>query len=179
MLRAIGEAPVNTLNDSNLTDANMARTLLTETSRQVQLKGWHWNSEDAVPMMADASGFIYLPPNTLRADPSYDYNNAIVVRGQRLYDTARHSFNFNPTSIVFADIVYGLDWDDLPQAARDFIALAASRKFQEDVIGSDSLAAMQAQHEKAAWLALLEDEGEIADFNILTDNYTVYRVLDR
>ena len=45
MLSNIGESPVNTLEDDNVIDATVARTILKSISREVQALGWNFNTD--------------------------------------------------------------------------------------------------------------------------------------
>lgn len=59
MLRAIAEAPVNSITVGNIpADVQIAVDLLADTSRQVQLIGWPWNSERDVLMSLTLAGEV-------------------------------------------------------------------------------------------------------------------------
>ena len=45
MLSGIGESPINSLNELT-SDVSMARNILLETSKELQLEGFSWNTED-------------------------------------------------------------------------------------------------------------------------------------
>ena len=71
-----------------------------------------------------------------------------------------------------------LTFSDVPEVARRYITTKASRIFQERVVGSDTLSAMNRNDEQTALFALREMEGDNGDYNIFDDNSTM-RVLDR
>jgi len=96
MLSTIGEAPINTLEDIGSVDAVMAEQILDSTSREVQGRGWHWNTEKEYLISLDSNGYLWLPPTVLRADDSDGrLGKDVVVRGQRLYDRVNHTYVFD------------------------------------------------------------------------------------
>src|SRR3546814_20980574 len=56
MLMSIGQAPVNTLNATGISDVNIARAELVKVSRRVQARGWNFNTDDAYKLSPDADG---------------------------------------------------------------------------------------------------------------------------
>ena len=178
MLSTIGEAPVNTVEDNGIVDAVIARQILRSTSREVQARGWHFNTERGFLLTPDSEGFITLPPTVLRVDTVEESQDIdVVLRGNRLYDRRNHTFKFNKP--IRVDAVILLPFDDLPEVAREYITIRAARIFQERVVGSDSLSSFSKNDELRALVALQEMEADTADYNILTDNYSVARVLSR
>ena len=184
MLSTIGEAPVNSLS-SGLVDAETAETVLNEVSRDVQSFGWNFNSEPDWVFNPISSGEIKLfssPSPVLRADLAKSvtkYRSAeseYVQRGSYMYDKVKHTFVINKPLTL--DIVVHLDFEQLPEVARRYITIKAARLFQERVVGSDNLSAMNRADEQQALFALKEMESENGDYNIFDDGST-YSVLDR
>lgn len=176
MLSTIGESPVNSLS-SGLVDAEMAETILNSVSREVQGQGWNFNREYELVMGPTLDGEIVIPNNVLRADAtntpdSYD----LVQRGNRMYDKRNHTFKIKRE--VKLDLVVQLQFEELPEVARRYIAVKAARIFQDRVVGSDTLHGFNQQDEAQAYFELKEFESDVEDFNIM-DNYSVYRVIDR
>ena len=178
MLSTIGEAPVNTVEDNGIVDAVIARQILRSTSREVQARGWHFNTEKGFLLTPDSEGFITLPPTVLRVDTVEESQDIdVVLRGNRLYDRRNHTFKFDKP--IRVDAVILLPFDELPEVAREYITIRAARIFQERVVGSDLLSSFSKSDELRALAALQEMEADTADYNILTDNYSVARVLSR
>jgi hypothetical protein len=181
MLSTIGEAPVNSLS-SGLVDAETAETVLNEVSRDVQSFGWNFNTELDVIRGKNGDGEVQLTDNTLRADLASSVNkyrsnkNEYVQRGLYMYDKVQHTYNINKD--LKLDIVYMLDFTLIPEVARRYITIKAARLFQERVVGSDNLSAMNRADEQQALFALKEMESENGDYNIFDDGGT-YSVLDR
>tara|TARA_B100000768_G_scaffold171382_1_gene178641 strand:+ start:715 stop:1320 length:606 start_codon:yes stop_codon:yes gene_type:complete len=181
MLSTIGEAPVNSLT-SGLVDAETAETILNEVSRSVQAHGWNFNSEPDYTVAADTSGNVVLPTEILRADLANSetkYRSSkqeYVQRGNKMYDKIKHSFNIGKA--IKLDVVVLLDFEVCPEVARRYVTVKAARIFQERVVGSDSLSAMNRNDEQEALFALREMEGDNGDYNIF-DDYSTASVLNR
>lgn len=175
-LSSIGETQVSSMEDSGA-DALAASELIDETSRLVQDKGWHWNTE-VFSIAPDNNGFINLPANTSRVDStSVDYYLDVIQRGLRLYNKDDNTYVF--TDPVKVELVQTLAFEELPTSAKIFIAARAAMTFQERVIGSDSLDKTLKDQAKDAWVALVRAENETGDYNMLTDSWSVSRTLNR
>lgn len=176
MLSAIGESPVSSLN-SGLVDAELAISILDATSREVQSKGWHFNREYNFSITPTTTGEIVLPMNCLKVDGiTQNQELDLVQRGRKLYNRRSHSFVVSQS--VAVDMVVLLDFEEIPEAARNYITVRAARIFQNRTVGSDTLNGFEVADEQAALIELLDMEGDTADYSIF-DNSSVYRVLDR
>ena len=176
MLSTIGESPVNAVEDTGNVDVVIARQILQTASREVQARGWHFNTEINYTITPDSAGYLVLPNTVLKVDTVYpDSSKDVVVRGSRLYDREKHTYVF--TDAVKVDMTILLTFDELPEVARNYVTIRASRIFQERVVGSDTLHAFNSQDEARAMVSLMEYEADTADLNILSGNYSVYRIL--
>ena len=176
MLSTIGESPVNAVEDTGNVDVVIARQILQSVSREVQARGWHFNTEINYTITPDSDGYLVLPKTVLKVDTVYpDSSKDVVVRGSRLYDREKHTYVF--TDAVKVDMTILLTFDELPEVARNYVTIRASRIFQERVVGSDTLHAFNSQDEARAMVSLMEYEADTADLNILSGNYSVYRIL--
>ena len=176
MLSTIGESPVNTVEDTGNVDVVIARQILQNVSREVQARGWHFNTEINYTITPDSEGYLVLPNTVLKVDTVYpDSSKDVVVRGSRLYDRENHTYV--STDAVKVDMTILLTFDELPEVARNYVTIRASRIFQERVVGSDTLHAFNSQDEARAMVSLMEYEADTADLNILSGNYSVYRIL--
>lgn len=178
MLAAIGESPVNSLNSTGISIVATAQNRLFMTSKRVQAKGWSWNTDWGMPLTPDSQGNIWLPQTALKTKLTPDFaSQKLVFRNGQLYDPVNQTFTF--TSAVAADVVTLLDFEWLPEMARQFIFISACRKFQQGFVGSDTLSGFEEKDEVTAWAQLLSEELEQQDSNILTDSYDTLSVLDR
>jgi hypothetical protein len=171
-LAAIGESPVNTLSNTGLADVASARAKLLEFSRTVQSTGWAFNTEEQYPLTRASDSTITAPTNALKVSLDRNVTSAqVALRGQKLYDKASHTYIF--TQDLKATVVFFLDWDELPQAARQYIAICASRSFQGNNLSSDTLDRLTEDDEVKALIALKDAEGDDGQYNMFTDSYSV------
>jgi len=180
MLVTIGEQPVSSLDNlAGLQDASIAKQILSNTSRAVQSKGWVFNLDLQVTYTPDANGEINLGSNVLRIDTTSKVRSTtkdIVERGGKLYDRENNTSIF--TDSIKVDRVIVLNFDDLPEAARRYIAARSARVFHDRVVGSGELHNFFREDEQVAWQELLEYESEVGDYTIF-DDYDVYRIIER
>ena len=182
MLTSIGELPVKNEGDlAGLNDASIAAEILDNVSRAVQSRGWIFNTDLDVSMKPDNERKIPIPSDIIRVDTTTrirERDEDIVERGNFLYDRKRNSLYFDEGSTVKVDQIKLLKFTDLPEPARRYITIRASRIFHDRVVGSGDLHRFYQEDEMQAWQTLLEYEGDVADYNIF-DNYDVFRVVDR
>ena len=180
MLTSIGEQPIQNLNDlAGLSDASIAEQILDNVSRAVQSRGWVFNTDIGIKKTPNQYNEIDLDPSELRVDTQSrvrEGDKDYVERGRKLYDRVKNTFKFD--SAVTLNIIKLLTFDDLPEPARRYIAIRSARIFHDRVVGAGELHRFYQEDEFGAYQALLEYEGDVADYNIF-DNYDVYRVVDR
>ena len=182
MLTSIGEQPIQNLDDlAGLTDASIARQILSNVSRAVQSRGWVFNTDLDKVMKPDQYGEILLNDTILRVDTTTrlrDPDNDIIERGRRLYDRQKNTDKFDEGTEIKCNLIIYLNFIDLPEPARRYISIRSARIFHDRVVGSGELHRFYQEDELQAWSTLIEYEGDTADYNIF-DNYDVYRVVDR
>ena len=167
MLGHIGESPVNSISNTNLpVSASTAISVLDEISKEVQTEGWHFNTEEEVKY-TPVNGSITLPNDIIQFDP-VDTSLDIVQRGSTLFDRKNNTTTF--TSDLSVNQTRLLDWDSLPEVARRYITLKASRVFQGRIIGSRELEQLIARDEYIARSNLQEADSRTSDRTIF-DNY--------
>jgi hypothetical protein len=178
LLSTIGESPISSLDEAaSGADAAIALSVLREVSRKVQMIGWHFNQEKNFRMTPSTSGEIFLPANCAQIDASGDQGIDVAERGGRLYNRTDQTYIFKQT--VKVDMTLLLEFEELPLAARTYIVDKSARIFQNRTVGSQLLTAFTAEDEKEAKQVLKKYESQTADYNILTDNVAVSRVLRR
>ena len=182
MLSAIGEAPVNSLDplDGELlpADVSIAVNVLDEVSKETQMLGWNFNREINVSINPTIDNEIILPANAASVDVEAVNSGGVpyVQRGERLYNKKDHTYTI--TSAVKCSIIYLLEWEDIPQAARHYIAIKSGRRLQDRTVGSELHHSFSATDEMQALVALKTSEAEAGDYSIF-DNYDVYKTIDR
>jgi hypothetical protein len=175
MLGHIGEAPVNTISNATALpiSASVAVSVLDETSREVQLQGWHFNTEVDVELTPDASGNINIPSNAVGVD-TVDTTLDVTQRGARLYNRKERTYTFS--SPVKVHVTYLFDWDELNEHARRYITLRASRVFQGRMVGSRELEALIARDEYLARALLEEADYQNSDRTIFDNIDAAQRI---
>jgi len=168
MLASIGQAPVNTLTVTGISDVARATRHLQETTRDVLTVGWSFNTDENFTLSPDDQGDILLPNGVLDLDGSVATQNIDVRRHptrdqMALYDVDGQTFTF--PGEVTVKIIWGFVFNDLPQAARTYIATAAARRFQAQVVSSTVLDRFNAEDEERAFLLLQRRERRTRDTN--------------
>ena len=174
MLGYIGEAPVNSI--SNTTElpvsAANAVSILDETSKEVQSNGWHFNTEREVALIGNAAdGKITLDSDVLQVDHEGTDDIDLVQRGTSLFDRKNSTDVFSEE--IKVTVVKELPWDSLPEQARRYITLRATRYLQSRIVGSRELEALILRDEFAAKANLETSDNRNADRTIF-DNYDTY-----
>ena len=147
MLSAIGESPVNTIENSGLADVVSAVNTLRNVS----------------------------PVNTLKVDVTRK-NGAHLLKdyineGGQLYDIENNTNQFSEN--IDVDIVLLKDFILLPSPARDYIAARAAREYQQATIGSAQLASFEGISEADALRNLNAMETQNSDTNIFRGSYSM------
>ena len=94
MLSSIGEAPVNSL-ASGFEDAELAESIINNVNREVQSKGFVFNTDLEYTLFPGSDGTVHLPANILRVDTTKLVRSSeedIVERGRKLYDRKNNTF---------------------------------------------------------------------------------------
>lgn len=157
MLSGIGEAPVNSLSEVTA-DVSLARHILNEVSREIQLEGFQWNTEDDYPLTPDIHGLIKLHPSIVRVHFREPSDRELTIRGNQVYDRINHTFIFSQGTAIFCTVTLLLPFEQLPEAARRYTTLKALRIFQERVVGSQVLSQYQQADEARARVQLMGEE---------------------
>lgn len=163
-LENIGQAPVSSISGDLGVDAQIALSFVRKVNRELQSKGWFWNTEEDYQLTPSFDGDLIIPANTLSVvTTGPDRNERLVQRGRQLYDRIEHTFTFSVP--VTVDLVVGLSFEDLPETARRYISLRAARFFQDRIEGSVSQT--DAIDENSAMAALEAEQLRIEKNNML------------
>lgn len=178
MLGTLGSDPVSSLDVSADSDVTNARSVLAETLKEVLSQGWDFNVDERYPMTRTVEGFYAVPSNVLAFDVSDDFPDVrATLRAGKLWDQNKFTFIWDK-DLTF-NVTWSFPFEELPQTARYYIATKAARKFQGRVLGSDTVAKYTDKDEAEAYAIFVDAEAIDARHNILTGNYTTYRVLNR
>lgn len=163
ILSSIGSSPVDTLDESLDVDVINAKRLLEATSREIQSRGWYFNTEDSVTLQPDTdSNMVPCPENYL---VFYSDGYQLVRQSGYFFDIASRTSEF-PNGLTVTLIRY-LQFDELPEAFRKYITVRTARLFQMRFLGAQELDVSLQFAESEAYSA-------IVDFDLKTGNYNIY-----
>lgn len=170
MLMSIGQAPVNTLVVTGIKDVAIARQRLQTALRTTLSRGWWFNTDEAYTLNPDLDGNIAIPVNALKVDSDdLDITERVLDgKGRCLWDRETETFEF--TGPVTVRVVWGFEYEAIPQTARDYVATVAARRFQSKAIGSQILDRYEQEDEMKAWVALMREERASRRTNLFTGN---------
>lgn len=171
LLENIGEQPVNTLENQQIADARIAERTLLEFHKEGQIKGWSWNTEYNYRFDKDTNtNKITVPENLVRfSGDLYGYAGRFQLRGQTIYDRdKRTSILGADVTHLYADVIWLLSWNDVPEAYNRWVTIRAARVFASRVLGSDSLLRYTLKDEQDAQTTLERMEQQVENANILT-----------
>lgn len=182
MLGSIGQSPVNSITVTGIPDVTRALARLRETLIDVEAMGWSWNTDRNYSLSPDTEGYIAIPTGALEVDPEDKTLNVVVRRNPEtselsLFDIDNQTFKF--TGALPCVVTWGHPFEDIPQAARTFVALTAARKFQAQVVSSSVLDKFNEEDAQAAWGLLLRIERRTRDTNSFRNNPEAARMLRR
>ena len=168
-LLSIGETPflegtiVDTLPVG--TDGETAKRIIRTTMIEVQARGWYFCTDYDFVLIPDINKFISMPPNTLRVDfGNTGYKHRYIIKNGSIYDYLNQTYIIK--EVLQADVIWLVDYADLPPEAYEYISLRAARKFQQKVIGAQELDSFTVRDETDALVNLQRRQLQSQDFNI-------------
>ena len=155
---SVGESPVNTLTVQS-PEVAIAQSTLLQVCREVQAEGWKFNTETEYPITLDTNDQCIVPNNVLQIDINHfkHLNDYDVIRKDdngvtKLYDLIKHQFEFENTSEdkLYCDIIWMIDFENIPQVFKDYITIRASRIASNRMVNNPQAAALIANDEALA-----------------------------
>ena len=167
ILSNIGQAPTTGLSAGNPL-VEMAEVVLSEVNIAVQSEGWVFNTEYAYPFTPDPSNNIVIPDNVLALDSNGRTNSYLVIRSGKLYDKASHSYTFE--GVQKLDVTWLFEFDELPEAAKEYITIRAGNVFAGRSVGSSEAVAFGQREEVMSRATLMEYDTQQGDYSIFNTN---------
>lgn len=168
MLMSIGQAPVSTLNVTGIRDVNIAREQLKASARRCLSMGWDFNTDLNYEVTPNIDGIIPVPVGALSTDPMSASEDVTTRRHpsgvMAFYNKNDNTFTY--TTPLSLKVIWGFDFADLPECARNYIATWAARRFQSKQVGSQILDRFEQEDEMSAWIILQREERRSADTNM-------------
>jgi hypothetical protein len=169
MLGGIGLDPVNSLINDKDADVATALQTLQRVSRDVQTKGWDFNTDYDYRLSRNNAQEAALPKNILSWKVSHKNfgSKDLVERKRKLYDRKKQSFKFDGD--IHIDVIFFFDFEDIPSAARSYISTRAAREFVADTLPNEMGYQTATQEETQAHATFLR-EHSITKTNMLRKN---------
>ena len=177
ILRKSGSRPVNIIG-SGVGPALIAQNTLRSVSRSIQSDGLFCNTEFNVPLSADGSGDIYVPTTALKVVP-VSLTRGLCQRGDRIYDSKNRTFNLTSISPVKFNITYCLDYDDLPEPTKTYIAVRAAREYIQEQLGGIEIAGFTEREEREAESKHLRYDDTFKGASLFNKNLSMIYVNNR
>lgn len=175
-LSVVGEQLIeNDVPIDGIYEAEVANLLIEATKTEILEEGWSFNTDSNWEMLPDVNGYIVIPTVALRIDASSAGTNVVRNDG-KLYDKSNQTYIFK--SSVDCDIVWDIDFDDLPIIMQQYIVLKASRILYQRLVGDADMLSVLIRDEEEALLRVRMHEDDIKDVTIF-DNPQVARILTR
>lgn len=170
VLANIGRGAVQSLESVDLnSDAEDALKQVHNWNMQVQQAGWWFNTDIGLMLDPDENGRINLPSNTLKVDTVGESATMdLVQRGRILYDRTNHTTVIGKS--VYVDLTVALDFEELPQPVRFYVALKAARQFAQFKMNDGATNQFTRDNESEAYLAVLEASDEADDRTLKDTN---------
>lgn len=134
LLRNIGTSPVNSLTVGH-PDVQAARTVLDQTRKRIQRRGLWFNTDYDVLLQPEATTKKILVQNVVELDIN---NREIIKRGDYLYNRLYQTYQFDGPVTVRKMVQY-VEWDDLPDVAKEYAVYRAGAQFVRDELEDESL----------------------------------------
>jgi len=168
-LLSIGEVPFleGTIVDTIPigTDGETAKRIVRTTMIEVQSRGWFFNMDYAFKLIPDSYGFITMPPNTLRVDfGNSSFKHQYTIKNGSIYDYLNQTFVIE--EVLTADVIWLVDYAELPPEAYEYISLRSARKFQQKVIGAQETDSFTVRDESDSLINLQRRQLQSQDFSI-------------
>ena len=167
ILSNIGQSPVTVLDSGNPL-VEMAELVLDEISSAVQSEGWVFNTEYAYPLAPDSTNCIKIPDNVLALDSKPISDQFLVIRSGKLYDKHTHSYTFTESQNL--DVVWLFDFDDVPEAFKEYITIRAANVFAGRSVGQAEAVSFGQREEVIARATALEYDTQQGDYNIFQND---------
>ena len=171
ILSNIGQSPAVNLTSGNPI-VEMAELTLDEISRTVQAEGWIFNTEYGYPLQLDQNDEIVLPVNMVQCDLPVCSAVSVQRRQGKLYNRTEHTYKFTKyanNGAVAADVTWIFDYEDLPEAIKNYINIRAANVFAGRAVGSQEAVKFGQQEEVLARAGALEYETQQGDYSIFGD----------
>lgn len=160
MLRATGTSRL-TAEDTQHPAYITANDTLQRVSMSVQAMGL-WFNTTYPELRPNLEGEIIVPADSLHCDPT-DVNKRYAVRKRRVFDLTNRTFVFTASETF--KVVTGLDIEDMPYQARDYVRAKAKYDYYLDEDGGNPKLDQYKGERDQAWAMLYREHLKSRDNN--------------
>ena len=174
ILGSIGQSPITTLQASGGVDPlanpeiSFIKNLLDEVNKDVQVSGWHFNTQHRVKQSPDANGNYIVPQNSILYDISdgqIDRDTDVTKIDGKLYDLVHQTDVF--TKDYYYDIITLYRFADVPPAIQRYIIARAAVRAATQLVSNADLVKLLKLEEEQAKANALNYETEQGDYNFM------------
>ena len=174
ILGSIGQSPITTLQASGGVDPlanpeiSFIKNLLDEVNKDVQVSGWHFNTQHRVKQSPDANGNYVVPQNSILYDISdgqIDRDTDVTKIDGKLYDLVHQTDVF--TKDYYFDIITLYKFADVPPAIQRYIISRAAVRAATQLVSNSDLVKLLKLEEEQAKANALNYETEQGDYNFM------------
>ena len=163
MLQAIGEQRVNSVKENG--ESDLAYSILIETNKKIQMKGWSFNEEFNFELTPDVNKKINIPDNLLNVDILGD--DTTTIRGKFLYNKEDHTYEFDGN--IEANVIVLLPFEEVVYVFQNYIVAEAAYSFQKNTLGNSSLLSFSLDEIDKALYAVQKFENKLGSYNMLNN----------
>ena len=166
VLANIGESPVNSLTENSV-DIGMAVRHLSSVSRELQMRGWSFNTDKEYVLTPNSEDKIDITDDILAVDVDKvdDPKLDVVIRGSYLYNRYDRSYTFSGD--IEVEVTWLLAWEDLPPHAQNYIVVTAGIRMADDTESSTISHKFGQEDQLHAWNAFKSQEIDTNDANLV------------
>lgn len=176
LLAAIGEPPVNSLDEQHA-DLKNARRILHSINKTVQSTGWTFNIEEGATLRPEVNSLQIPYLQTYLRMTGAGGAGIYTNRGGFVYDRTANTDEF--TGPITVDLVRARDFYEMPTCFRDLIVSMAAARFNRNFFGSQEVAADLNSEIAAHRIACNEFEMDYGRYNMLDGDAFVQGILQR
>lgn len=161
---AMGEAPVDTLENSENVDTINAVRMLEAETRAIQVMGWTFNTiENYVMTPDDNTKRIHWDDIIL----SIQFSDKRIVRkrDEWLFDVTNNTDRF--VSPLTAKVIQYVPFEEMPQVFRQYITVRTAHHFVARYLGDPTIMQELQQEEAQAYMQMMEAEITLEQSNVL------------
>lgn len=168
MLSVIGEVPLS--DTAPHADYAAAEHILDAVTLSVECEGWYFNEVKNVELKRENDGYFYAPNGFINYDVEVnsEINIQIIEDNEgRLVNAMDGLTGEIPDKLYVSGILF-IPFEKLPEPAKTYIVTKAARRFQAEMVGSETLFGFSKVDEVMTRAALMRAQVKNTDVSYLS-----------